>query len=153
MKNTIYTLAFAAIIAFPCAAFAQPVTLSAQMANYNGDGAYLALYITDANGAFIDTIHVSGRKSKYYKHLPSWARGNRGRVDGTTGASVRRGRTLTVRANIKDSLIDAGYQIRVDAAVEDRRDSPAEIVVPLTTTGADNTVSGSRYIQSFKYDM
>jgi hypothetical protein len=33
------------------------------------------------------------------------------------------------------------------------RDSPAEIVVPLTPGGAGTPVKGRRYIASFTYDM
>jgi hypothetical protein len=33
------------------------------------------------------------------------------------------------------------------------RESPSEIVVPLTSAGAGKPVSGRRYIQSFQYDM
>jgi hypothetical protein len=31
-------------------------------------------------------------------------------------------------------LIDAGYQIRIDSAVEDERDARADVSVPLTST-------------------
>ena len=41
----------------------------------------------------------------------------------------------------------------VDAAVEDMRDSPNEVAVPLTSEGADNPVSGRRYVASFGYSM
>lgn len=50
-------------------------------------------------------------------------------------------------------MIDAGYQIRVDAAVEDMRDSPAEIIVPLTSADAGKPVSGTGYVETFQFDM
>ncbi len=50
-------------------------------------------------------------------------------------------------------LFDAGYKLHIDAAVEDMRDSPAEIVVPLTTDGAGKPVGGSRYIADFTYGL
>jgi hypothetical protein len=43
--------------------------------------------------------------------------------------------------------------VHVDAAVEDMRDSPSEVVVPLTTAGAGKATPGRRYIASFAYKM
>jgi hypothetical protein len=74
-------------------------------------------------------------------------------VDGISGASVGSGRSLTITVDLADALIDAGYEIHVDAAVEDMRDSPSEVVVPLTAAAAGAPVSGRRYIQSFQFDM
>lgn len=54
-------------------AAARPVTLTTTLKNYGGDGAYLALYLTDANGAYVRTLWVAGKKSKYYKHLTGLA--------------------------------------------------------------------------------
>ena len=73
--------------------------------------------LTDANGAYQKTLWVAGKKAKYYKHLPGWARGGgtaAGQYDGVTGASVGSGETLTVSTDLADNLIDAGYQIRID---------------------------------------
>ncbi|MEY4871822.1 MAG: hypothetical protein RLZZ563_1152, partial [Pseudomonadota bacterium] len=41
----------------------------------------------------------------------------------------------------------------VDAAVEDMRDSPNEIAVPLTAAGAGQAVAGRRYIADFTYSF
>jgi Predicted periplasmic protein (DUF2271). len=53
--------------------------------------------------------------------------------------------------NLDDALIDSGYQIRVDAAVEDMRDRPADIILPITTDGAGKPVNGQGYVQSLTY--
>jgi hypothetical protein len=60
---------------------------------------------------------------------------------------------LTVSLDLADALIDAGYQIRIDAAVEDMGDSPGEIVVPLNSAGAGQPVAGRGYVDSFSYSM
>ncbi len=76
---------------------------------------------------------VAGSKAKYYKHLSAWSRlsaADNQRLLGVTGASVGAGRTLKVTADLADALLDAGYEIRIDAAVEDQRDSPAEVRLP-----------------------
>ena len=50
-----------------------------------------------------------------------------------------------------EKLFDAGYKLHIDAAAEDMRESPNEIVVPLTSAGAGKAVSGTRYISDFTY--
>ncbi len=150
------TVAAACALALPAMAQSRPVTLSTNLKNYGGDGAYLAVYLTDAKGAYVRTLWVAGGKAKYYKHLADWNRlsaGDAKRLNGVTGASVGAGRTLKVTAELADALIDAGYEIRIDAAAEDMRDSPAEIRVPLTVAGAGKPQTGKQYIQSFIYQL
>jgi hypothetical protein len=53
--------------------------------------------------------------------------------------------------DLADALFDAGYTLHIDAAVEDMRDSPNEVAVPLTAAGAGTPVSGRRYIADFTY--
>ena len=55
--------------------------------------------------------------------------------------------------DLADALIDAGYEIHVDAAVEDMRDSPSDIRVPLTAAGAGKAQAGKAYVQSFSYQL
>lgn len=70
-----------------------------------------------------------------------------------TGASVGAGRTLKVTADLADALIDAGYEIRIDAAAEDMRDSPSDIRVPLTTQNVGKPQAGKQYVQSLTYQL
>jgi len=157
MSKPLLTTALAAsALALPALAQSRPVTLTTTLKNYGGDGAYLAVYLTDAKGAYVGTLWVAGGKAKYYRNLADWNRlsaGDAKRLDGVTGASVGQGRTLKVTADLADALIDAGYEIRIDAAVEDMRDSPAEIRVPLTKAGAGKAQPGKQYIQSFSYQI
>lgn len=154
MKRTLTCLAVSAALAVPGLAMARPVTLNTTLKNYGGDGAYLALYLTNASGAYVRTVWVAGEKSKYYKHLTDWYQATSGKaaeINGITGASVGAGRTLKVTVDLEDALFDAGYSLNIDAAVEDMRDSPREISVPLTTAGAGQKVAGRRYVAGFNY--
>jgi hypothetical protein len=135
---------------------ARPVTLNMSLNEYSGDGAYLALYVTDSSGAYAGSLWIAGRKSKYYKHLKNWHRVNghkRAEINGITGASVGAGRTLEITLDLADALFDAGNTLRVDASVEDMRDSPNEIAVALTTDGVGTPVRGRRYVANFNYDI
>lgn len=156
MNKIILSLCLAGVIALPGLAQARPVTLTTQLKSYSGDGAYLAIYVTDAAGQYQKTLWVSGKKAKYYKNLRDWARGSgmkQAEFDGVSGASVGSGRALKVTVELADTLIDAGYEIRVDSAVEDGRDNPADVRTPLTTSGAGKPAAGRGYVQSLTYDM
>jgi hypothetical protein len=146
------TAALTTALAAPSIAFARPVTLTINMANYGGRGAYLAIYLTDAAGAYAGSLWMAGGKAKYYRHLSDWARltgGDPAQVDGITGASVGAGGTLELTMDVADALFDAGYTLHVDAAVEEMRDSPNEITLPLDNANSGNVVQGRLYIADF----
>jgi len=156
MKKIIAGACLASALALPGLVHARPVVLTTQLQNYGGNGAYLAFYVTDAAGKYRKTLWVAGTKAKYYKHLSDWARGsglNAREFDGLTGASVGSGKSLKVTVEVADALIDAGFEIRVDSAVEDGRDNPADVRTPLTKQGTGKPVKGRGYIQSFTYNM
>lgn len=150
-KPLLTVLATSCALAFPSLAHSRQVTLTAQLKDYGGNGAYVAAYLTDAKGTYSRTLWVAGGKTKYHKHLSDWSRlsaGDAKRLDGVTGASVGAGRTLKVTADLADALIDAGYEIHLDVAAEDMRDSPSEVRVPLSTANVGKPQAGKQYIQS-----
>lgn len=137
-------------------AIARELTITTTLNAYRGDGAYLAIYLTDANGKYARTLWVAGSKNKYYKHLLDWARGSgmrRTEYDGMTGASVTNGGSLTIKAEIDDALIDAGYLIRVDSAVENQRENRIDAEASLTSQGAGVPVTGRVYIKELIYTL
>lgn len=156
MNPLLAALALTTALTAPGLAMARPVTLTATLNPYGGDGAYLALYVRDPSGRYAGSLWMAGGKSKYYPHLTDWhraANGDAAQVDGITGASVGAGRTLTVTLDLADALLDAGYTLHIDAAVENMRDSPNEVAVTLTTAGAGKPVKGRRYVASFTYGL
>lgn len=157
--NRLTKIAAAAVLSValfaPELAAARPVTLTAQLNNFGGS-AYLAVYLTDANGKYKSTLWMAGGRAKYYKHLRNWVKATGGKasaVNGITGASVGSGGTLQVTVDLADALFDAGYQIRIDSASEGQAEAPADVVVPLTAAGAGKAVGGKIYVQSFQYSM
>jgi len=154
MKTIQGILIILAAIGLSNAAFARTVGMQMSMKGYNGDGAYVAIYLTDAQGRLVQTLSVDGRKKKYQKHLRDWKRASRSvRFDGKTGASIHRNRSKNMLVTIDDKYIDANYFIHIDTSVEDRRDAPSEVVVALTSQGANRAVSGRSYIKSFSYRL
>lgn len=154
MKSFLAMLAVTTALTLPSLATAGQVTFTTTLSNYGGDGAYLAYYVTDADGKYAGSLWMAGGKARYYEHLSGWYRataGDTAEINGITGASVGSGRSLKMTLDLADTLFDAGYQLHIDSAVEDMRDSPNEIVVPLTSAGSGQTVTGKRYIADFTY--
>lgn len=134
----------------PSGALARQVTVTTQMATFNGPRAYVVVYLTDPKGVVYDTLSVGGRKAKYYNHLRGWARGaksSRTPISAVTGASVGSGQTLKATVEIADALLAAGYQIRVDASVEDHGDHPKAAVL---TLGSQSSTKGRGIVRSVK---
>ena len=156
MKYWTIALCFVAVNLLSAQTYARAITLTTELKNYRGDGAYLALYLTNAEGRYQQTLWVAGQKSKYYNHLGGWARGSglrAGEYDGLTGASVISGKILKITVDVADSYIDTGFQMRVDSAVEDMRDNRNDVVVPLTTAGAGKPNAGRGYVKTFTYSF
>ena len=154
MNKTAISLALAGMAALPAIGQAREINLSTTLKDYRGNEAYLAIYVTDAQGAYQRTLWVSGKKAKYYKHLRDWVQGGGSKpaeFDGLTGASVGGGETLEVAVELEDALIDAGYEIRIDSAVEDKRDNRGEIKVPLTQQATTVNGGAQGYVDSFSY--
>jgi Predicted periplasmic protein (DUF2271) len=151
--SLVMPLGLATAMAMPTTAEARIVKLKTTMKSYGGDGAYLAIYLTDGSGKLQKTIRIAGGKAKYHKHLSGWFRQSGGRIDGTTGASVGAGGALNVSVDIADSMIDAGYQIRIDSAVEKENDVPGDVVAPLTSAQSGKPVSGKGYVKTLQFDM
>lgn len=156
MKITTTALAAATALVVPGLAEAREITFETTLKNYGGDGAYVVIYVVDAAGAYKGTLWMAGGKAKYYRHLSDWqaaSGGARTEIDGITGASVGAGRTLKITADLADALIDGGFEIRVDTAVEDMRDNPSDVAAPLTTAGNGKPVAGRGYVESFTYSF
>ena len=99
MSRLTRSLALSALLVLPGLAQARPVTFTTTLTQYGGRGAYLAVYVVDAQGAYVGTVSLSGGMSRYWRHLSDWARTGGsvlGQIDGVTGASVGPGQTLTV---------------------------------------------------------
>ena len=69
MKYLTMTLCFFCFFVMSNQTSARKITLTTELQNYSGDGAYLAIYLTNAKGQYQETLWIAGQKSKYYKHL------------------------------------------------------------------------------------
>ena len=134
----------------PSVAFGKDITVSIDLTRYSGPEAYLAVYVTNPDGSYHSTLWVAGTKTKYLRALRQRMQGIAAsgtvNIDGITGASVGGGRNLTISASLADALFDAGYEIRVDTAVEHGGEFSSDAVAPLVSTGAQ--VDGIGYVDT-----
>lgn len=156
MKRLLSICALMFVLISPLQANAQPVTITTTMANYSGDGAYLVLYVTDANGVYKGTLWVSGKKRKYYKHFRSWRRltsGGEKIADAFSGASTHSNRKLQVKLNLADSVFTSGYILHIDTSVEDKRDVAKEVSIELKHENAGIQFAGNTYIDNVTFSL
>lgn len=155
MKKLAAMLMLATALIAPGVAMARDVTIQTSLVQYSGHAAYLAVYLTNPDGSYNSTLWVSGQKSKYFGDLRGWARAASSagslNLDGITGASVGGGQTLTVHANLADALLDAGYRIHVDTAVEKGGQYTDDAVISLTSKPA--TAAGTGYVNTISLGL
>jgi hypothetical protein len=156
MKKFIAMLLLGTALVAPGAAYARDVTIKTTLTNYSGNNAYLSIYLTKPDGSYETTLWVSGSKVRYLGELRGWVNalqqwGGNLSLDGITGASVGSGRTLTIHAAIADAMIDAGYQIHVESAVEHGGEYPDDAVATVTST--PQTVNGNGYVSTLSVSM
>lgn len=154
MKSPLAALALTTALTLPGLAMARTVTITTEMNSYGGNPAFLAYFLTDANGGYVRSLWMAGGRARYYEHMTAWTAavgGDYSQIDGITGASVGSGQTLTLSLDLEDSLFDAGYVLHIDSAVEQMREAPNEIAVPLTAAANGKVVRGHRYVAAFSY--
>jgi len=151
MNMTLKALTLVAGVGLASPALAADLRLSAKINSYSGNRAYAVAYIVDSRGKYVSTIHVAGPKSKYYKHFTRWARlmarSGKG-VDGTTGASVGSGSTFSTRIKVPNSMLNAGYKLIIETAVENQFYVADDVIIPLDKAHNGKANAGSRYIKS-----
>lgn len=146
-------LAFAVVLTIPSFSSAQKITkykCMVQMTNYVGEGAYIAVSLIDAKGAYEKTLYVMGSDKKWYPDLKEWHKAYKKKptnISAVTGASVTGGdRSVTV-LDIETNKINKGYKLRFETAVEDNKYYLKDIEIPLTTEGLAAKTEGTGYIR------
>ena len=150
-------LAFSLVVTIPALSSAQKTTkykCMLQMTNYVGEGAYIAVSLIDAKGAYEKTLYVMGSDKKWYPDLKEWHKAFKSKqanISGITGASVTGGdRSVTV-LDLETAKINKGYKLRFETAVEDNKYFVKDLEIPLTTEGLAAKSEGTGYIRYVRF--
>lgn len=125
-----------------------------QMTNYMGDGAYIVISLLDAKGAYEKTLYILGSDKKWYKTLKEWNKFNLKKptnISAITGASVTGGDRSVNVIDIETAKINAGYKLRFESAVEDKKYNVKDLEIPLTTETLGAKSEGTGYIRYVRF--
>ncbi len=151
MTPTIKALALVAALGLASPVAAKTLNFTVAIKNYSGNNTYFAAYVVDANGGYVATLHAAGSRQRYLGDLSRWARlisrSGRG-VDGTTGASVGSGQSVSGSVFIPDNMFNAGYVLRVETAVENQNYVPNDAAITLEDANNGKSVGGTGYVKS-----
>ncbi|WP_258098169.1 DUF2271 domain-containing protein [Marinoscillum pacificum] len=124
-----------------------------QLSNYGGLGAYVIVSLTHPETGYHQTLSVSGDEPEWYDDLPEWFAYHEESgesIDGISGASIVSGGRKIVQFGIPQDLINSGYQLRFETAVEDNPYYPTDVEVALTDSLAGKNLEGNGYIRYVK---
>ncbi|WP_314894940.1 DUF2271 domain-containing protein [uncultured Capnocytophaga sp.] len=121
-----------------------------QMTNYNGEAAYMVVSLIDPQGNYQKTLYVFGDNGKYYDSLKKWFvfyQDKKEKIDAVTGASITQGDRKTITLNLNKNLLDQGYKIRFESAVEDQNYYTTDAEVPFSSESLKGKTEGSGYVR------
>ena len=121
-----------------------------QMTNYNGEAAYMVVSLIDPQGNYQKKLYVFGDNGKYYDSLKKgfvFYQDKKEKIDAVTGASITQGDRKTITLNLNKNLLDQGYKIRFESAVEDQNYYTTDAEVPFSSESLKGKTEGSGYVR------
>lgn len=124
-----------------------------QLTNYGGEGAYVVAALINEEGAYEQTLHVSGDDADWYPDLHKWyafAEEAEDDIDAISGASIQTGGRKIFVLDVPTDKLDAGYTLRFESAVEDGAYYDQDVEIGLSAELSSHTFEGSGYIRFIK---
>lgn len=120
------------------------------MINYSGEGAYVVISLLNQKGDYEKTLYVQGTDDEWYFDISEWWNfqgKKRANIDAITGATISGGeRTISV-ISIANNVIDQGYKIRFETAVEDQEYHTSDVEFDLTSENLKSKIEGKGFIR------
>ncbi len=121
-----------------------------QMVNYTGENAYVVVSLLSPEGKYTRTLSVHGKDEKWYADIIGWwghQKKAKQKIDGVTGASIAGGQRAMDIVKIPSSLINKGYKIRVESAVESQSYHKQDIEFEYKTENINQKMDGKGYVK------
>ncbi|WP_233860901.1 DUF2271 domain-containing protein [Tenacibaculum piscium] len=94
-----------------------------QMKNYTGENAYVIVSLLNEKGEYQKTLAVQGDDDEWYSDITEWwsFQGKiRTDIDAITGETISAGNRIVISFEIAETLLNKGYKVRFETAVEDQ---------------------------------
>jgi len=155
MKRLFQLVPVLVITAFILFAFTKPVEAITvkcmiQMTNYTGEGAYVVISLINPEGEYDKTLYVQGTDNEWYSEIPEWWKfygKRRVDIDAISGATISGGNRTVSVLQIPSNVIDKGYSIRFETAVEDQEYHTKDVQFELTSVSLKGKVEGIGFIR------
>lgn len=133
-----------------------------QMLEYRGEAAYVAISVVNADGEYVKTLYVMGNDKTWFSDMKAFWKHLRANdlytddtfypmIDGITGATLSGGRKRVIPLNIPVILLDKGYTLRFETAVEDKGYHTNDVSLDFSESGLNKSYTGSGFIQHIKF--
>lgn len=121
-----------------------------QLVNYTGENAYVVVSLMAPDGKYHKTLSVHGKDEKWYSDIIGWwghQKKAKQKIDGITGASIAGGQRSMNVIKIPSELINKGYKIRVESAVESQSYHKQDIEFEYKSENINQKVDGKGYVK------
>jgi len=155
MKNLAFSIVFGCFILTSPHLLAEKLLVQVQLKNYDGEKAYSVLYLVNPKGRYEKTLWVYGDETEYQEEgLSRWWKYQTRKpqnIDAITGASINSGDRYRVTTSLDKALIDKGYKLRVETAVEDKTNETIDTEIALTKANSGKKIKGNGWINYIRY--
>lgn len=135
-----------------------------QMIEYRGEGAYFAISVVDSKAEYIKTLYVMGNDKTWFSDMKTfwqYLRNNNlytdkafySMVDGISGATISGGQRRIFPLEIPVDLLNKGYLLRFETAVEDKGYYSEDVAFYLNQTALSKSYKGSGFISEIKFSV
>lgn len=157
MKKIISILGVSVALFFALSAFLekdQQYKCMIQLTNYTGEGAYIVVSLLDSEGKYQKTLQVLGDDDEWYYELSDWWKfygKKRINIDGITSATISGGERVVKILSINDNLLNKGYKLRFETAVEEKGYYPDDVEFELTREALSGKHKGRGFVRYVRF--
>lgn len=121
-----------------------------QLVNYSGENAYVVVSLIKPDGKYDRTLYVNGKDEKWHSDIFQWwahQKKAKQKIDGITGASIAGGQRAMNLVKIPSDLINKGYKVRVESAVESQTYHKQDVEFEYKTENINQKIDGKGYVK------
>lgn len=121
-----------------------------QLKNYDGEGAYIVVSLLNPDGKYNSTLWMMGEDEDWYEYFEKWWVFNEKAqedIDAISGESIIGGERKQINFKVDKSLLDKGYKLRFESAVEDQDYHSKDVEIDFSSENFNKKIQGNGYIR------